>query len=198
MEFRDYIKPFKKYLAFILLLSLAGAAIAFVLTIRLSSGYTLTKTYFLATPASTPKLGVPISQTPQDYAYEGYYAQEKARNFTDSAVAILESNDFKLEVTQSNQSLSVRKVAPQIIRLTTVAKNPEDSQNLMDKSIDLFNGKSAFLSDPKPSLILRPISSGESRPSLIQIDKKVTATAGLFLGFAFAIFVISLKTYFKI
>ena len=189
MELKEYIKVFKKYFAFILLVSATGALIAYIQTKSLPSGYSLTQTFYLAGPASLSS----------DYfTYEGFYAQEKARNFTDSAVAILDSDDFKSDVGEGSQNLTVRKMAPQVIRLTASAPNAESTQKLMTKTINIFNEKSITFADSKFSLSLKPISQKTTQPALSKINKKIVTIFGLLLGFAFATFVVSLKTYFKL
>lgn len=198
MELKEYLKVFKKYFAFILLVGLTGALIAYISTKSLPRAYSLTQTFYLAALTSTPGRSEPALQSQDIYSYEGYYAQEKARNFTDTAVAILDSDDFKSDVGEDSQNLAVRKMAPQVIRLTASAPNSQSAQKLMSKTINIFNEKSVTLADSRFVLSLKPISSHVPGPSRDQIDKKIITVFGLLLGFAFATFVVSLKTYFRI
>lgn len=187
MELKEYIKLFKKYLAFIILCMLLGAALGTFFTKFLPSGYYLSQTFFLAMPQGTA----------QTYDYEGFYAQEKARNFTDSAVAILESPDFKSEVALAHQSLAVKKLAPQTIRLTTVTQNPESSKELMQKTTNTFNKKFIDLAGDKNALSLKQIASSQE-PSYQASSRKIYALGGIVIGFAASVAVISLKSYFKL
>ena len=181
MELKEYLKIIKKYLTFIAICAVGGAALGAFSTKFLPKGYNLSQTVFLAPPQSI---------TQGTYNYEGFYAQEKARNFTDTAVAILESEDFKSEVTANDQALSVKKLAPQVIRLIAIGQSPASSQDLMAKTINTFNKKFIDLS-------LKPIGQSP-KPTFQASSRKVYTTAGFVLGLVTAVVVISLKTYFKL
>ncbi|MDP2632930.1 MAG: hypothetical protein Q8P25_04400 [Candidatus Curtissbacteria bacterium] len=182
MELKEYLSIFKKYLVFIILCFVLGIVLGALTTNLLPSGYNLSQTFYLNIP--TP------SNTPQSENYDGFYAQERARNFTDTAVAILESSDFQSEVVIETQALLVKKLAPQVVRLTTIAQNRESSKDLMRKTTDTYNRKFTGIS-------LSPIASPRE-PSFKRSSRKIYAAAGAVLGFATAVVVISLKSYFRL
>ena len=187
MELKVYITLLKKYLAFIILCIIGGAAIGTISTNFLPQGFNLTQTFFISAPHSTA----------QAYDYEGFYAQEKARNFTDTAVAILESTDYKSQVLPQGENLTIKKLAPQIIRLTLVSKNSQNSKDLMQKSVDSFNKKFIDLAGEDNALSLKQIASS-LEPSYQRSSRKIYAVGGAVLGTAFGVIVISLKSYFKV
>ena len=187
MELKDYIQTFKKYTVFILILTAIGGLLAFVITSNIKPGYALSQTFFISSPASTEETN--LSQNPD------YFAQEKARNFTDTAVAILDSQDFKSLTVKEGQSLSVRKLSPQVIRLTTTSANPQETKTLMQKIPQEFNSKLSTL-QPGSKISIKELAP-VGQPSLIQADRRIFTLGGLALGFTLAIFALSLKLYLK-
>ena len=177
------LKILRKDIVLILILSLAGSILALILTRSLPQGFSKTQNFYLA------------FQGDQSQNQSAYYAQEKARNFTDTAVAILDSADFRGEVQTPGETLSIKKIAPQVVRITAVANSSESAQNLMTSTVASFNAKLTTLNQNQ--IQLKEI--GKSAEPFPAVDnKKVFAAAGFVLGAAFAILAVSLKTYFKL
>lgn len=183
MELKEYLKIITKNAWAILIFAAFGALIAFAISGRASATIQLEQLFFL------PAQNVPSQQN------SDYYSQERARNFTDTAVAILESPDFAMELT-SPGSLSVRKVAPQVIRLTTSANDHQSAKSRLDESVAAFNSKMQELTS-SPSYELKAVGSGPHR-TFAQPTKKVATIFGALAGGVFALFVIGLKNYFRI
>ncbi|MCR4324692.1 MAG: hypothetical protein NUV69_03310 [Candidatus Curtissbacteria bacterium] len=184
MELKDYLKILRKNATFVLILMLFGAVIAILVTVKIPSGYKYSKTFFI-------KPGVEANNT------EAFFVQEKTRNFTDTAQAIIESADFKTEVMNSGESISVKKLAPQVLQITTFSKSKEASTSLMQKIQDSYNTKVAALEVSNQKSTLQPLGTAPE-PAFTKANKIVFVTAGLLAGAAMAIFAISLKTYFKV
>jgi len=183
MELRQYIAILKKNIVIILALSAAGLVLALFAAKSLPQGYLQSRTFFVAS-----------TQIAQD-SNSAYYNQEKARNFTDTAIAILESADFKKEAERGNGKIDAKKSAPQVIRISAASSTPEGAQTLLLGTQNAFNAKLSSLNAQN----LRLMEVGEPQePALSKVNLKVAATAGLILGFAFAVFTVSLKTYFKL
>src|SRR3990167_8112945 len=107
MELKDFLKILKSYLAVIIVLAIVGAAGGFYSTRYFSSGYHHIQDFFLVDP-SVQSISV------ENIKSENFFTQEKARDFTDTAIAILESPDFKSENIGTGDELIVRKLAPQV------------------------------------------------------------------------------------
>lgn len=191
MELKQYLKIAKKYWLFIVIVSLIGVLLALFAARKMPQGVSLTQTFFI-TPA-------PVQNFAQ-YHFEAYYAGEKTRNFTDTAVAILDSADFKSQVVGSGEALQVRKLAPQVIQIKAFAPKSEEAKQLMMAAVNTFNAQFVF-TQPLPadpaSFGLKEVAPAQE-PARQVVNRQVLAAAGLVLGFAFAIFVVSLKSYFKI
>lgn len=191
MELKQYLKVAKKYWLLIVIASLTGVLLALFAVRKMPQGFVLTQTFFITPPAV---------QNFAQYHFEAYYAGEKARNFTDTAVAILDSADFKSRLVSPGQALQVKKLAPQVIQIKAFAPAPEEAKQLMMTTTNAFNAQFVFV-QPLPA---DPASFGlkevvpPQAPTQQVVDRRVAAAAGLVLGFAFAIFVVSLKSYFKI
>lgn len=190
MELEELIQIIKKYFAFIGVLVVIGAIIGASSSDFFSSGYNHSQTYFLADK---------FTQTPvsANLRSESYFEQEKPRNFTDTAVAILNSPDFKSQVLEGTDDLIVRKVAPQVIRLTYVSNSPDQNFIKLNEISDKFNQKIQDLQESSPSSQLKAIGQ-VGTPVYSALNSSTLAASGAILGAVFAIFIISLKTYFKI
>lgn len=176
MELKEYLKVYKKYWVLIIIIAVLSAVLAFFYSRQLPTGYKNSQTFFLSPQTGSTNL-------------ETFHAQEKARNFTDTAVAIISSPDFKSQITTGGESLAVKKLAPQVLQITTFSTNPENSKILTKKAISLANEKfSTNLVEVESAL----------EPADVAQKKYIYVLAGLVAGLAFAIFAISLKTYFKI
>lgn len=180
MELREYLKVAKIYWAVIVLLTLFGAFLGYFYTRQLPTGFRASQTFFLApAPAIQSNL-------------EANNAQEMARNFTDTAVAIIISDDFKNQILEPGQALTIKKNAPQVLTISTFAATGQQAASLLVKTQDIFNSRFA-----SPGSALEAVGTSLS-PQVITTTPRVYATAGALLGLAFAIFAISLKTYLKL
>ena len=189
MELNQYIKLIKSNILIVLALSLFGMAIALLMTKSYPQGFAQDQTFFISSQLGQDSDPNQQNNNPQ------YFEQEKARNFTDSAVAIIESSDFKNEVQNQQGFISAKKVSPQVVRISTSAQTPEAASSLMEKTVSSINQKLITLG--QPDLSLKPIAKAQD-PSKVQINKQIFALTGLLLGFAFGILAISLKTYFRL
>ena len=188
MELRQYWKIIKKYLVVIVLFAFFGGIIAFVFSQKINEGVTLQKYFYVVAPRENNS---------QVYNFEGFYAGEKARNFTDTAVAILESRDFINEVGRNSNSIGVRKMAPQVIRITVSANTLAAAEDTLTATSNMFNKKLIELEGDNNAIQIKEISqSAQTIPPTV--NSKVTTTFGLVMGAAFALFVVGLKTYFKV
>lgn len=189
MELRDYFKILKKYLFFSLLSAAGGALLALVAITTATRGGTYQQHFFVSVPQE-------FAPTVQNFRYEGYFAQEKARNFTDTAVAILTSVDFTSEFVPPDYSLSARKVAPQVVRIVASSGDGSAAQKLPAEAALHFNQKMIFLQATPPARLI-PISAS---PSLAASppNKAVLSVFGAVVGSIFALAVVALKTYFKV
>ncbi|OGD85540.1 hypothetical protein A2164_00850 [Candidatus Curtissbacteria bacterium RBG_13_35_7] len=190
MDLKEFIKIIKNNLIFIALLVLIGAFSAVFSAKLISSGYRHTQTFFLQDPQNQ-------DQSIPNIRSESYFQQEKSRNFTDTAIAILESADFKKDVLGEGGSLTVRKMAPQVIRLTYTNPLPDSNNSQLSAVVAHFNTKIQSLTESTPSAQLKSISTPAS-PVYSSINSQILFVFGALLGGAFALFIISLKNYFKL
>ena len=190
MELKEFIKILKSYLTVIIVLAIVGAASGFYSTRYFSSGYHHTQVYFLTDSSAQPA-------SVENIKSENFFTQEKARNFTDTAVAILESPDFKSENIGTGDELIVRKLAPQVIRLTYVSPNADSNNSQLQKVTENFNTKSQSLTGSTQASQLKAVA-GFKPPSYSSLNQFVLAVGGAFIGIVFALFVIGVKNYLKI
>ncbi len=189
MELKAYLETFKKYYLLIGLFTVIGAIIAFTYVAKTPAGSRIDQTFYVATQPKN------LGQAPAT-ELDTYTQNQNARNFTDTATALAQSPDFSQAFVKSGQSLQVRKLAPQIIKVTATSQNSQESQNLL-KSFEIeLNQKIATL-DPAAGVSIKSIGQTPSAYST-KLNRKIIILFGAFMGFVFAVFTSGLKTYFKL
>lgn len=185
MEFKQYLKILKANTIIITAFTILGIILAVVFSAKTNYPYKQTQLIFLQT-----------RQESVDQDYSGYYSQEKARNFTDTAVSILNSINFQSESSLGTASVNAKKLAPQLIQLTALSQNNHDQNELITKVVEILNSKMKDVSE-QSAIEAKQIStlspSTHTAPS-----RKVITVAGLLGGFIFALCIISVKTYFRL
>jgi len=193
MELKAYIKIFRKNFFFIVICVAAAATISYYAAQKSQNGYKLEQTFFITQTENQPSLS--DLQTPLS-GYGNYYQQETARNFTDTAVSILQSPDFISLYTQAPNSITAQKVAPQVLKITITTSTSSEAKFLLDRLIIGFNQN---LKSWAPSNTVELKAIGQSQEPFINgLDTKIIVTAGAVLGFALAVCVVAIKTYFKL
>lgn len=184
MELKEYIAIIKKNILIIVIATVMGAAIAFYFSLNFQTGYKFEQSFFLTS-----------QETSADTAQNSYYSLEKARDFTDSAVAILQSPDF-IGSLDTNGSVAVRKLAPQVIKITVTAPDPQLAKSTMAKVVSSFNaaiGKLQPNSNFQINLVGKIPDSQPAGPS-----PKIVLAFGAVCGFVVSLIAIGLKTYFRL
>ena len=133
MEFKDYWVILKKNLAFIVFLALLGALCAYLLTSNFQGGQRVQKHYvLLEEQVAGEGFGSPvIFQEPAD--------------LTDTAVAVLQTYDFKKEILKNQENLIVKKEARQVLNLQAQASQKERAFEIIETAVLHFNGETANL-----------------------------------------------------
>lgn len=187
MDLKQFIKIIKKYSLFIIILVVLGAVVGVFSTSLTSSGFQRTQTYIFSDKSSNPQNN-PNSQA------EAYYTGENLRNSTDTFIGILQSDDFQKEAVASGDSLQVKKVAPQVIRLTYSSPVERNSAENLDKVVVKFNSKIANFTKTNFTIQLEPVGMAQT-PVSSSVNNTTLLFAGAFVGIAFALFIVGLKEY---
>ena len=190
MELREYLKILKKYLLFIIIWMLLGALLAVIVVKSTGRGTSWQQNFLVVVPSE------PLSVSGQNFRYEGYFAQEKAANFTDTAVAVLTSVDFTGPFLPAGYSLSSRKVAPQLVRITAVGVSEAETKRLIAEAAGRFNQKMAEWQSPSPPRLVA--IAQDPKPASAPPRKVVVSVFGAVVGTTFALTIIALKTYFRV
>jgi len=190
MDLKQFIKVIKKYALFIIILAVIGAVIGFYSTNLTAAGFQRTQTYIIDNQSQ-------VSENTPNYYLESYYALQNLRDATDTYVAILQGEDFQKEAVGSGDSLQVRKVAPQIIRLIYTSNGEQNSFENLDKVVANFNSLIGNFSKGGSSVQLIPVGMTQ-KPVFSSVNSTTLLFAGAFVGIAFALFVVGLKEYNKL
>lgn len=189
MDLREIYKLFRNQAYFVVALIFLGAIIGAQSAKFFPSGYSKSQLFFLTT-TQTP------NQAQNNY-FVPYYAQENARNFTDTAVALLASQEFLKEAGPADASITIRKVAPQLIRITAQSPNPGDLDEPLKQISQVFNQKIAAISQDAYASQLKEVSS-PTAPAFFALNARILAASGAILGLASSLLVIGLKVYLKL
>jgi len=189
LELRVYLKILKKNILFILLFAAFGAVAAFMFTLKLASGVRFEQYFYLVSSNNPGSQAQPAENST-------YFSQEAARNFTDTAIAILSSPDFISEISLGNGQIAVRKMAPQVIKLTATASQEGTAKSLIEKTTSSFNQKILSLAGDQ-IVSLKPVGRG-AQPVALAPNRSLIVIFGLLSGSVFALLVVGLKIYFKV
>lgn len=189
MELKQILKLVRNQAYFVVALIFLGAIIGAQSAKFFPSGYSKSQLFFLTTTQA--------SNQAQNNYFAPYYAQENARNFTDTAVALLGSEEFLKEARPAGASVNVRKVAPQLIRITAQSPNPSDLDEPLEQISQVFNQKIAAISQDAYASQLKEVSL-PTVPTFFALNAQILAAAGAILGLASSLLVIGLKVYFKL
>lgn len=186
MELNQYLKILQKYWLFLSIFALIGSTVAYVFTSKLPSGYRQSQLFII---------NVPEKQF-EGFNFEGFYGQERARNFTDTAVAVLKSPEFQQE-SSPDSSTDAQKVTPQLIRITVTSATSELSQAALSKIPEKLNQKLIDITDTTQPIQIKPIAPSTTASHIVP-NQKIYIPFGFAIGLTFALFIIGLKTYFKL
>lgn len=186
MELKKIIESLKPYFLFLIILGIVGGIIGAKSASFFPQGYRQSQLFFVTEPSAIDS---------QD-SVGAYFKQEKERNFTDTAAAIIQDPNFSNEVFAAQVSLSVRKLAPQVVRITAQSPHKESLYGTFQKISTAFNTKINQLSISQANQIT-PIFEPENL-SYFALNKFVLAASGVILGLISGIMVSALKIYFKV
>lgn len=191
MDLKDYIKILKKNFLTLLILTAVAVAIGMIYSQKSQPGHKLEQVFIISS-RENQITSQQASQSP--VKLEPRSPQQEARDFTDTAVALLQSRSFNQ--TQPGTQISAEKLAPQLIQITAVAPNPQEVEVQMERTAIDFNRvlKELIIN---PSLEIKAV--GETPEATFnKIDRKIILATSFFMGLTFSVLVISLKNYFKL
>lgn len=184
MELRDFLKIFLKDKGFIIGFAIIGALAAFIFVTKIPQGYSASLLFFLA------------AQDKEETSMGSQFAQEKAANFTDTAVSLISSSEFAAKLS-SPANISARKLAPQLIRVTTTANSVAQVQDTISQIAPLFDRQIASLQGQNPKVSL--VATSQTPPVSSNQPKMVaTVIFGFLLGFLFGLVSAGFKNYFRL
>ena len=160
MELKDILKKFKKYKTLLLVFTVVGISIGFVL------GY-FTEKY---SAAGSFYIGRKIDPNQaRFFTYEGYYGQQTALSYAKTAVELVSSPDVKkqtleklnIEVTDTTlrefgNLIRIKKVGPQLITVTVKGSTEEKAAKMWVLLADSFLETAEILNlqtDPELKII---------------------------------------------
>jgi len=187
MELKKYLMTAKKDLVFTLAIGLIVGLAAFLSAPRIESGFRSQKVFYLSNLESQPTQG---------YNFSGYFTQSTAINETDTAVAILQSPDFQALLPKTNTTVTVRKLAPQVIQVTVISKEAGSPKQAVENLPKIFNQKMRDLNPNGPTITLNQLSD-EVIVSYRSVSSKLVALAGFIFGIVFAFLILGIKNYLE-
>lgn len=155
-----------------------------------------------------------VSRNNQDntsfFTYEGYYSQQVAVTYTNTAMALMESVDIRtkalrtlgidineLNLRKYGQIISVKKAGPQIITLTVKNEDPEKAQRIWNEVAKQTISAVQVLNEAGDRSL--GISKISESPTIKTGYKSIPVflLSGLIGGFILGYVVVMLKEYMK-
>lgn len=189
MELKEYLKILKKEKLSIIVIVSLTLLIGIFYSLKAAPGYKIEQTFLIEATTS----GIP-TPTGTSSTLQLMSPQEEARNFTDTAVALIKSKD--LASNQPQTAVTAEKVAPQLIKITVTSQNPMEAAMQIEKTVINFNQISKELIKGA-TLTLKPVGT-IPEATLNKIDPKIIIGTSFFAGLTFALLAVSLKTYFRL
>ena len=160
MELKDLLKKFKKYKTLLLVFTVMGISIGFVLG-YFTEKYSATGSFYIGRK-------IDPNQS-RFFTYEGYYGQQTALSYAKTAVELVSSPDVKkqtleklnIEVTDTTlrefgNLIRIKKVGPQLITVTVKGSTEEKAAKMWVLLADSFLETAEILNlqtDPELKII---------------------------------------------
>lgn len=187
MELKEYLRILKKEKYSIITIVILSCVIGLFYSAKQVPGYKIEQTFLIEATRSAVRQSEAASISPI------ISTQEEARNFTDTAVALIKDQGSH---TPPPVSISAQKVAPQLIKIIVTAQNPREAQLFVQKTTDNFNQSLKDLIQ-ESTITLKSVGD-EPEAARNIIDTKIVFPLSFTAGLTLAILLISLKTYFRL
>ncbi|GIW69384.1 MAG: hypothetical protein KatS3mg101_0131 [Patescibacteria group bacterium] len=201
MELREILKKLNTRKKELLILTVSGGILGIIATF-IPGKYVAEGYYFIGRVADKP--------SNEFFTYEGYYAQQTAQSYTNTAIALLESEniksavlgDLKLAVTDNNlrklsRTYKVYKKGPQVVSLAVADYNNEKTLKIYDSLSKRFLEAGEKITNASDENIkVLPISE----EPVVKRDQRPLPNylfSGLLIGLAFSLLKFSFKEYIK-
>lgn len=197
-ELNQVLKILTKHLRLIVVLTLLGGFLGFGYTYIGGEKYEALSTIYIKRAAD--------QNANSYYSYDGYYAQQVSKEYTDTVLGLLKTIDPYREAASriSNYSPSeifgltkAKKVSSQVIELRVRNKDEFEAKKVLTALVDGLTAKISELNQTGDRKI--SIESVSSQP-LTQLNKNQTlinVSIGFLSGLVIALFSLSLSYYFK-
>lgn len=180
MQLSNYLKILKKNFVFIVTLTALGAIVAFASTSFIKSGVIFERTLFVKITETSSNINLRVD----------------VQALTDTTVAYLQSTDFLNSTGSDGASVSVRKQAPQVVKLTVTSQSAVTSKEISKAVTSTFNQR---VKDLISTAQVELVETGDPNEPAIQVlNSKILAVFGAFLGFTLSLVVMAISQYFKI
>ncbi len=202
MELRNLILNFKNNWKFLVAVTFLGGVLGLLVFYFVPVKYQVVGTVFVTRESESYKR--------TDFTYEGYYAQQTAKNYTKTLIGILESVEARKEALQTmgipvtenslrkaKRNLSIKEFAPQMVTVQVKDLDSEKAKEYWEKLTEVALKSADQLNKNSDSMLRLTITEGS--PTVykgfhnIWFNIYLGAALGLFLG----IFSFSIKEYLK-
>lgn len=187
MELEEYLRILKKEKLTIAVIIILSVIIGFLYSVKQTPGYKVSQTFLIEATRSA------VNQPEYTSGSSTISTQEEARNFTDTAVALLKEKNSD---TPAQISVSAQKEAPQLVKIIVTAQNSLEAKLYVQKTAEIFNQKVKNLVS-ESIITIKPVNS---EPEAIQnnFPTYIIMPLSFMAGLTLATLLISLKTYFRL
>ncbi|MCL5411257.1 MAG: Wzz/FepE/Etk N-terminal domain-containing protein [Patescibacteria group bacterium] len=199
-ELKDLVKVVGKYRPLFVFLILVGGGGAFIVSALLPVKYEAATTVYVGREPQKP--------VDQYYTYDGFYSQQASMQYTDTVVGLLKTPDVyrtalekgggeQISALEFLNSTEVRKVSPQVINISVVRKEKEESRRLLTTLSQTVSEKIKSLNQQGDNNFF--VSSVKADPLVTTIKQNylLNTFVGMLLGMVFGFSIMGLVEYLK-
>lgn len=158
-ELSDYFKLIRKYFWLILALVILVDGGVVIYSQGQEKRYQASATFFVNHPTEP--------RNERYYTYEGFYAQQLAKEYTDVVVGLLNSSDISrlalslAQLSSANPKIvtTVKKISPQVINVTVASSSQEDARKMVLALAQVTTAQSKNLfPDQNQGIMVTPVN----------------------------------------
>jgi capsular polysaccharide biosynthesis protein len=201
MELASLLRQLRNNILPITVFAVFLAVISGLMAQKYSHRFTATLSFYVYKPHEVAPSG--------EYSYDGYYAQQIAESYTDTLVGLLENPDILSQALTSlgidasrdlasyANSITVEKVAPQLVTLKVALNNREESSRLATSVAENVRSQVSKFNNQRGEGVEVGLVETDPLQGEEQIPATIAGIAGLLLGVVMGIGFLFFRVYLK-
>lgn len=199
LELKEIISIVKQNLKLVVILTLLGGLAGFGYAHFSPSSYEAQNTLYVKREAEEPSGNF--------YNYDGFYAQQVGKEYTETVVGLLKTIDPYLETAEKLgsgtnpqellSSTKFKKISPQVISITVTKKQQEEAKNTLNSLTSTLVEKIKSLNKSGDKKISVEALKINPYVTILKPNPIITLSIGFLSGLLVALISLALGRYFR-